>query len=140
MARWILYDWDFRKIYISELAKCVRFGIIEPWRIVEYRMTNKSVGKLDAILKNDDLQRTLDQSLLYSTYRNCFSSDSSEQFTNFLLRFGFNKLHFRGQVIDPVWQKHFKATQYNYQQFEEYLNLIRLNATVSWKNNLIIVK
>lgn len=44
-ARWLLHKWDQRKDFLVELVKVVRFGIIAPWRIVEFRH-NKNTGKL----------------------------------------------------------------------------------------------
>jgi BTB And C-terminal Kelch len=78
-ARWLLHDWEIRKDYLISLMKLVRFGLIEPWRIVEYRM-NKNMGKLTELLINDQLQCMLETSLSYAAYRNSCNNDSSERF------------------------------------------------------------
>ncbi|CRK88723.1 CLUMA_CG002779, isoform A [Clunio marinus] len=121
-ARWMLFNWNDRKVYLMDLVKLVRFGIIDPWRIVEFRM-NKKMGKLEVILNNSDFQDTLESSLSYSTYRNCFNDDSHDQFNDFLKRFNFKKIYPRDQMIDPMWQEYYKQTPYTFQHFEDYLKM-----------------
>lgn len=138
-ARWLLHDWELRKEYLMSLMKLVRFGLIEPWRIVEYRM-NKNMEKLTQLLANDELQANLESSLSYAVYRVSCNDDSSERFADFLSRFGFKRFYSRDLMIDPLWQRAFKNSSYSYDHFEEYLNIVRSNAFVNWKNNFIVQK
>lgn len=96
---------------------------------------NNDMGHLTQILKDQELQSTLEASLSYSTYRNCFS-DESEQFKDFLLRFGFKKLTRRDTMFDPIWQSTYKESPYTYEQFDGYLALVQEN-TNGWEDNMI---
>lgn len=134
-CRWLLHDWEGRKNLLNRLMKCVRFGLAEPWRIVELRM-NRDHEKLNAILKNIELQETLELSLSYATYRGDFMEDS-EQFAGFLERFNYEKLKPRIAMKDAIFVADFKGIRYSYADFEKYLKILRTNACSSWKNNVI---
>lgn len=136
VSRWLLHAWTERKKHLMELMMVVRFGLIPPWRIVEFRM--KKPGTLKDILDDPALQQMLESSLSYSIYRNSFSDDSSEQFADFLSRFGFQRLYSRDLMIDPLWQTHFKDSAYTYEHFEAYLNMIRANALTNWTKTMIV--
>lgn len=139
VCRWMLYDWYSRKSSLRKLMKCMRFGLVEPWRIVELRM-NKNQGKLKEILNDPKLQELLEQSLSYSTYKSCFPEENSEQFYDFISRFGFYELLPRTSMMDPEYLKNFKETPYTFADFENYLDIIRLNACENWKHNTIFDK
>lgn len=132
-VRWLLHDWNKRKIHMSDFMKLVRFGLIAPWRIVEFRM-NKNMGKLTEILKNDELQTILESSLSYATYRNCFQDETCFQFTDFLERFNFVRLHPRDN-FDSLWQTPYRNSHYKFEDFEKYLDSLRANAFENWCKN-----
>lgn len=97
---------------------------------------NKNTGKLTQILEEKELQPILESSLSYSTYHSCFPDESSEQFTDFLSRFGFQRLYSRDFMIDDIWQKSFKDSRYTYEDFCNYLNFSTLKK--NWMNNIIV--
>ena len=132
IVRWLLHDWNYRNEFLVNLVDVVRFGLIQPWRIVEFRH-NQNTGKLKKILENAELQGILESSLSYSTYRSCFGSDEfTDQFSDFLHRFGFKRLYPR-ETFDPDWTVRYKDSAYTYEYFEEYLNEIKTNALTNWK-------
>lgn len=132
VARWVLYDWNARKMLLNDLMTLVRFGLMEPWRIVEFR-SNKKTGKLKAILESNELQNMLESGMSYAIYRNSYE-DSSEQFADFLARFNYKRLNMRDLLTDIYWQQTYGKSQYTFEQFEEYLCKIRSNATNYWTN------
>lgn len=134
-CRWILHDWNSRKHLLNKLISCVRFGLAEPWRIVELRM-NKNQGRLKEILDDQNLQEILEKSLSYSTYRSCFPEDGSEKFYDFLHRFNLEELHPRTAMKDPNFER-FKESRYTFADFEEYLKITRGDPCGNWKKNTI---
>lgn len=88
------------------------------------------------ILEEKDLQPIFESSLSYSSYRNCFPDESSEQFTDFLSRFGFERLYSRDFMIDEIWQTSFKDSRYTYEDFCNYLSLSTMNK--NWISNIIV--
>lgn len=129
-ARWLLHDWNKRKDFLIDLVGQVRFGLLPPHVIVEFQM-KKNVGKLEKLLESEKLQEILESSLSYATYRINFN-EQSEQFTEFLTRFGYKILHSR-ETPDPHWHSMHKASNYSYKNFERYLNSIKFSF-LNWKN------
>lgn len=131
-ARWLFHDWEGRKIHLLELMRLVRFGLIEPWRIVEFRM-NKTLGKLKEILRHDELQKILESSLSYATYRKSFQDETCDSFTDFLTRFDFQRLHSR-ETFDSQWQTLYRRSAYKLEDFEEYLSILKTNAFTNYRS------
>lgn len=131
-ALWLFHDWEERKSNLLVLMKCVRFGLISPWRIVEFRL-NKNMGRLTEILRNSELQIILESSLSYATYRSCFQDYSCAQFNDFLHRFDFQRLHPR-ENFNSQWQTLYKNSSYRFEDFEEYLRILKANAFTSWRS------
>lgn len=137
-CRWLLHDWKGRKNLLMRLMNCVRFGLAEPWRIVELRM-NRDHEKLNEILKNVELHEMLEKSLSYATYR-CDFGDDSQQFCDFLQRLNYEKLQPRIVMKDAVFTEDFRDIRYSFSDFENYLKILRSNACSSWKTNIISCK
>lgn len=132
-VRWLLHNWEERQIHLKDLMSCVRFGLIVPWQIVEFRLNKKSES-LQEILKNADLQEMLDSGLSYSTYRCSVDCDeSSEHFNDFLVRFEFKRQYSRQLIDDAFWKEKFAHKFYRYEDFENYLACIGKNPQEYWK-------
>lgn len=41
-VRWLMYEWDKRNKYLIEVMRCVRFGLIAPWQLVDIRRNPES--------------------------------------------------------------------------------------------------
>jgi len=130
-ARWLLYDWNERQKYLMELMSEVRFGLFPSWRIVILRK-NENTGKLQEMLKNQELQKYLEDSMSYSIYRSCFESTDYARFADFLYRFGYQQLFEREIICDPYWQKWYKKSLYTFEDFQNYLKSIKSNALIHW--------
>lgn len=131
-CRWLLHDWNERKIYLVELMKHVRFGLIEPYRICELRM-NKNMCKLKPILENSELQKMLEVGLSYATYWNSFPDDQSKHFQDFLRRFELKRL-FNRELLDYQWQIKYEGATYTYEGFEECIKEFSSKAFALWNN------
>jgi hypothetical protein len=60
--RWLQYDWNERRNYTLDLLKCVRFGLIPSWQIVEYK---NCPHQLKHIFKENDITLYLNEALSY---------------------------------------------------------------------------
>lgn len=134
-CRWLLHHWDDRKVFLMDVMKHVRFGLIEPWRIVEFRQ-NKNTGRIQEILDNCELQAVLEPSLSYSVYR--MSKDElTEEFGDFLTRFGLKRL-FSRESSDAYWQMFHTDSTFTYEDFEVNLpNKLRPNVLANWRNSFV---
>lgn len=131
-ARWLLYDWEQRKKHVMSLMKHIRFALLEPWRVIEFKR-NEMTGVLGEILKNQELQSFFEHDIYYSVYRNCFKDEYSEYFCDFLQRFGYKRVFQRELIDDQFWQENFKSSPYMYEDFLKYLCVIRSNPDSHWK-------
>ncbi|KAL7040076.1 hypothetical protein ACKWTF_000253 [Chironomus riparius] len=128
-ARWLLHDWNERQKYLMELMMQVRFGLFPSWRIVILRK-NENTGKLQELLKNQELQKYLEDSMSYSIYRSCFEATDYPRFADFLCRFGYQQLFEREVIYDSYWQKWYKKSLYTFEDFLNYLKYIKSNAFI----------
>lgn len=130
-SRWLLHDWMNRKQHLMELMTEVRFGLFASWRIVILRK-NESTGRLQELLRNEELQKYLEDNMSYSIYRSCFESTDFDRFMDFLQRFGYKQLFERDIIVDPYWQKCHQKSLYSYDDFLKYLQVIKSNAQIHW--------
>lgn len=135
-TRWLLYN-STRLEYIFEIFKCIRFGLIVPWKLVEFRI-NQKLGPLQKLLEHHQVDDMIDSGLSYSTYKcSIDSEENSEQFLDFLERFGLKRQYPRQIVQESYWQsRDFKQNinlNYSYEEFLYYMQLVRSNAKTFWK-------
>lgn len=131
-ARWLLHNWQERKNHLIELTESVRFGLFPLYNIVEFR-ERKNAGKLDKILESKELQKILEESLSYATYRANFPDKHSEEFTDFLNRFNFKRQYPRASP-DSQWAQNYRNVDYTFEVFEGYLNSLKLSF-LNWRKN-----
>lgn len=130
-ARWLLHEWEVRKKYVMYLIKHIRFALLEPWRVIEYKR-NEMTGELREILKNQELQKFFENDIYYSVYRNCFKDEYSNYFCDFLFRFGYKRIFQRDLINDPYWRETFNGSPYMYEDFRRYISFIRSNHKIHW--------
>lgn len=61
-VRWLRFDWKSRQKYLVDLMRCVRFGWIEPWQLIDVKR-NPENPEFIAIMKNPDVLRMVDDGL-----------------------------------------------------------------------------
>ena len=89
-------------------------------------------GELGEILKSQELRKFFENDIYYAVYRQCFKEDS-EQFCDFLNRFGCKRIYQRDLVDDPHWQQTYKKSPYMFEHFRQYLVYIRSIHPIHWK-------
>lgn len=128
-SRWLLYDWKERENNLTIVMKTVRFGMLFPCKIVEFR-TNKNATDLKKILDHPAMQEMLEVGLYYCTYKQFYQEDDAcDQFCTFLTRFQLKREYNRQQIEDHQLRK----MSYSYEEFNEYLHYIQANILNHWK-------
>ena len=128
-SRWLLYDWKVREKHLATVMKAVRFGMLFPCKIVEFR-TNKNVTDLKKILDHPAMQEMLEVGLYYCTYKQFYQEDDTcDQFCAFLTRFKLKREYNRQQIEDHQYRK----MSYSYEEFNEYLHYIQQHILNHWK-------
>lgn len=60
--RWLKYDWQNRKQYTVKLIKCIRFGLIAPWQLVEIKR-NRANPEIMEIMNSPEITKLVEEGL-----------------------------------------------------------------------------
>lgn len=61
-ARWLDYKWNDRKLYLLDAMKCVRFGLMTPWQLVELKR-NANDKEIQRLVECPEVQQMIDDAL-----------------------------------------------------------------------------
>lgn len=61
-ARWLDAQWSERMVHLLEVMKCVRFGLMAPWQLVELKR-NVDVREIQRFVESDAVQKMVDDAL-----------------------------------------------------------------------------
>lgn len=61
-VRWLHGDWDARKRFTVDVMKCVRFGLISPWQLVDIKR-NPDNAEILQIVNEPEVQHIVDDGL-----------------------------------------------------------------------------
>lgn len=129
VSRWLLYDWKNREKHLTTVMKTVRFGMLFPCKIVEFRTKNNATV-MKQILDHPEMQEMLEVGLYYCTYKQFYKKDDAcDEFCAFLTRFKLKREYNRQQIEDHQFRKE----SYSYEEFNEYLHYIQKNVLNHWK-------
>ncbi|KAL7010542.1 hypothetical protein ACKWTF_016935 [Chironomus riparius] len=116
--RWLLYKWPRRKNNIKEILKKIKFELIVPWQLVEFKKYPQQLGQ---IFHPIEIQTAIDEALSYQSTRHIqtFEEHSSERL-----------IVSRRIIDDPLWKEFEFERNSNvhvgYNSFRQYLK--KLNA------------
>lgn len=61
-VRWLMYDWEDRKKYMLEVLRCVRFGLIAPWQLVDIKRNPENPEFIE-LMSYPEVQKMVDDGL-----------------------------------------------------------------------------
>lgn len=61
-VRWLMHDWETRRQYMLSVLKCVRFGLITPWQLVEVKRNPENPEFME-LMSNPEVQKMVDDGL-----------------------------------------------------------------------------
>lgn len=61
-VRWLYGDWPARRRFATEVMRCVRFGLISPWQLVDIKR-NPDNGEILEIVNDSEVQQMVDDGL-----------------------------------------------------------------------------
>lgn len=65
-VRWLMHDWDGRKQFMLEVLKCVRFGLIAPWQLVDVKRNPENPEFME-LMSYPEVQKMVDDGLAYDS-------------------------------------------------------------------------
>lgn len=63
-VRWLMHDWDGRKQHMLEVLKCVRFGLIAPWQLIDVKRNPENPEFME-LMSYPEVQMMVDDGLAY---------------------------------------------------------------------------
>jgi len=60
--RWLNHNWRGRKQYVSSIMKCVRFGLMPAWQIIDIRRNPENPEFLQ-VAQNPKVEKMMDDGL-----------------------------------------------------------------------------
>ncbi|XP_043254221.1 uncharacterized protein LOC122398442 [Colletes gigas] len=63
-VRWLMHDWDNRKHQMLEVMKCIRFGLIAPWQLVDVKRNPENPEFME-LMSFPEVQKMVDDGLAF---------------------------------------------------------------------------
>ena len=63
-VRWLMYNYEERKQYLERIMRCVRFGLIEPWQLVDIRLNPENPEFIE-VTSCPEVHRLVEEGLAY---------------------------------------------------------------------------
>lgn len=135
VIRWLFHDYENRKIDLVKVMKCVRFGLIPPWHLVEFeRDTN--CHEIRTVMQDPDVHKMVTNGLHYVISTN-FQGKFSNGDLNAVNRLELDIPNERLWIEDKLSDKYASCAEYwqsSYTIFLEYLNMLRDAGSNYWKS------
>nr|XP_032514162.1 uncharacterized protein LOC116767787 isoform X3 [Danaus plexippus plexippus] len=77
--RWLYGDWANRKRHSIEVMKCVRFGLISPWQLVDIKR-NPDNAEILEIINEAEIQQMVDDGLAYVIIKYWYGNNSKNYY------------------------------------------------------------
>lgn len=61
-VRWLMHDWETRKQYMLDVLKCIRFGLIAPWQLVDVKRNPENPEFME-LMSYPEVQKMVDDGL-----------------------------------------------------------------------------
>lgn len=61
-VRWLYGDWQSRRKYCIDVMRCIRFGLISPWQLVDIKR-NPDNEEILEIVNDPEVQQMVDDGL-----------------------------------------------------------------------------
>ncbi|KAM3963093.1 uncharacterized protein ACR2FA_002859 [Aphomia sociella] len=78
-VRWLYADWSSRNRYAVDLMRCVRFGLISPWQLVDIKR-NPDNAEILEIVNETEVQQMVDDGLAYVIIKYWYGNNSKNYY------------------------------------------------------------
>ncbi|XP_067005095.2 actin-binding protein IPP-like [Anabrus simplex] len=78
-VRWLMRDWVRRKNHVLTVMRCIRFGHIAPWQLVDIRR-NPENPQFTEITSTNEVTRLVEDGLAYAIVRHWYGSGTPEYY------------------------------------------------------------
>ncbi|XP_038215291.1 uncharacterized protein LOC119834847 [Zerene cesonia] len=78
-VRWLYGDWNLRKRFAVDVMRCVRFGLISPWQLVDIKRNPENAEILE-IVNDSEVQQMVDDGLAYVIIKYWYGNNSKNYY------------------------------------------------------------
>ncbi|XP_058791970.1 uncharacterized protein LOC131664688 [Phymastichus coffea] len=78
-VRWLMYDWEGRKQYLLEVMKCVRFGLIAPWQLVDVKRNPENPEFME-LMSYPEIQKMVDDGLAFVIIKYWYGNQTEDYY------------------------------------------------------------
>ncbi|XP_015176367.1 PREDICTED: uncharacterized protein LOC107066343 [Polistes dominula] len=78
-VRWLMHDWEYRKKYMLEVLKCVRFGLIAPWQLVDVKRNPENPEFIE-LMSYPEVQKMVDDGLAFVIIKYWYGNQTEDYY------------------------------------------------------------
>ncbi|XP_020293902.1 uncharacterized protein LOC109859768 isoform X2 [Pseudomyrmex gracilis] len=78
-VRWLMHDWDGRKQFMLEVLKCVRFGLIAPWQLVDVKRNPENPEFME-LMSYPEVQKMVDDGLAFVIIKYWYGNQTEDYY------------------------------------------------------------
>ncbi|KAJ8722571.1 hypothetical protein PYW07_003751 [Mythimna separata] len=78
-VRWLYGDWSSRRRFAVDVMRCVRFGLISPWQLVDIKR-NPDNAEILEIVNESEVQQMVDDGLAYVIIKYWYGNNSKNYY------------------------------------------------------------
>ncbi|XP_017788462.1 PREDICTED: LOW QUALITY PROTEIN: uncharacterized protein LOC108571007 [Habropoda laboriosa] len=78
-VRWLMYDWENRKQYMLDVLKCIRFGLIAPWQLVDVKRNPENPEFME-LMSYPEVQKMVDDGLAFVIIKYWYGNQTEDYY------------------------------------------------------------
>ncbi|KYM96591.1 Kelch-like protein 26 [Cyphomyrmex costatus] len=78
-VRWLMHDWNERKRNMLEVLKCVRFGLIAPWQLVDVKRNPENPEFME-LMSYSEVQKMVDDGLAFVIIKYWYGNQTEDYY------------------------------------------------------------
>ncbi|XP_076674694.1 uncharacterized protein LOC143372435 [Andrena cerasifolii] len=78
-VRWLMHDWETRKQRMLEVLKCVRFGLIAPWQLVDVKRNPENPEFME-LMSFHEVQKMVDDGLAFVIIKYWYGNQTEDYY------------------------------------------------------------
>nr|XP_031840704.1 uncharacterized protein LOC116430545 [Nomia melanderi] len=78
-VRWLMHDWENRKQHLLEVMRCVRFGLIAPWQLVDVKRNPENPEFME-LMSYPEVQKMVDDGLAFVIIKYWYGNQTEDYY------------------------------------------------------------
>ncbi|XP_076380872.1 uncharacterized protein LOC117220794 isoform X3 [Megalopta genalis] len=78
-VRWLMHDWEDRKKHMLEVMRCVRFGLIAPWQLVDVKRNPENPEFME-LMSYPEVQKMVDDGLAFVIIKYWYGNQTEDYY------------------------------------------------------------